>query len=80
VLFVGLLVSTGRTLWLAAVSARRAGRWFLMRASNALLVSLASLSVAALFLSLETSRTLWAVVGLSLALARIARSSVEPPR
>jgi O-antigen ligase len=80
VLFVGLLVSTGRTLWLAAVSARRAGRWFLMRASNALLVSLASLCVAALFLSLETSRTLWAVVGLSLALARIARSSVEPPR
>jgi O-antigen ligase len=79
VLFLGLLVSTGRTLRGAALTARRTGNLFLMRASNALLLSLVGVCVAALFLSLETSRALWVVVGLSLALARITRREAELP-
>jgi O-antigen ligase len=80
VILVGLLVSTARALRSAAVAARRAGDWFLMRAANGLLLSLAALCVAAVFLSLETSRALWILVGLSLALTRIAHAPAEEER
>lgn len=76
-LLAGLLISTARTLRAAAIAARRRGDWFLMRAANALLLSLAGVCVAALFLSLETSRALWILVGLSLALARISGRGEE---
>jgi O-antigen ligase len=67
-LFVGLLVSTARFLRRTAVRARRARDWFLMRLANALTIGLAGWAVASLFLSTETSRPLWIVVGIALAL------------
>jgi O-antigen ligase len=70
-LFVGLLLSTALTLRRTARRARAAGRYFVMRVANALLLSLFAWSIASFFLSSETSRPLWIVVGLSLALPKL---------
>jgi putative inorganic carbon (hco3(-)) transporter len=70
-LFLGLLSSTALTLRRTARRARATGRYFVMRVANALLLSLFGWSVASVFLSSETSRPLWIVVGLSLALPKL---------
>jgi O-antigen ligase len=70
-LFLGLLISTGRSLRQVASRARAADAWFISRAANALIVSLAGWAIASLFLSSETSRPLWIIVGLALALPKI---------
>ena len=71
VLFTGLLISTGRQLRRMSVRARRQGAVFLARVSNALLLGLLGWSAAAMFLSAETSRTIWILIGVSLALPKL---------
>jgi O-antigen ligase len=73
VLFVGLLTSTALLLRRTAKRARAVGADFVARVANALLLSLLGWSIASLFLSSETSRALWIVIGLSLALPRLVR-------
>ena len=70
-LFCGLLLSTALALRRTARRARTAGSYFVMRVANALLLSLFAWSIASLFLSAETSRPLWIVVGLALALPKL---------
>lgn len=70
-LFLGLLLSTALALRRTAKRARAAGSYFVMRVANALLLSLFGWSIASVFLSSETSRPLWIVVGLSLALPKL---------
>jgi O-antigen ligase len=70
-LFLGLLISTALALRRTARKAGRAGKYFVMRVANALLLSLIGWSIASVFLSSETSRPLWIVVGLSLALPKL---------
>jgi O-antigen ligase len=70
-LFLGLLISTALALRRTARRARRAGAHFVMRVANALLLSLVGWAIASIFLSSETSRPLWIVVGLALALPKL---------
>jgi putative inorganic carbon (hco3(-)) transporter len=70
-LYLGVLVSTAVALRRTARKARAVGNDFVMRVANALLVSLVGWAVASVFLSSETSRPLWIVVGLSLALPKL---------
>ncbi len=69
--FVGLLFATARTLRRAAVRARWLGDLELARTANALLLSLGGWAIASFFLSSETARPLWILVGLALALPRV---------
>ncbi len=78
-LFLALLTSTAVALRRAAVKARAASAHFLARAANALLVSLFGWSIASIFLSSETSRALWIVIGLSLALPRLVDAEAASP-
>lgn len=73
VLFTGLLISCGRSLWRAARLAARADNQRLHRLANALLVALVAWSISAVFLSVQTSRSLWLVVGLSIAVVKLTR-------
>lgn len=80
VILVGLLVSTGRTLRRTARDAAAAGRTFLARIANALVLSLVGFTVASLFLSTETSRALWILVGLAVALPRLVAEPAPEAR
>ena len=73
VLFLGLLVSCGRSLWRAARMAARINNQPLRRIANALLVALLAWSISAVFLSVQTSRSLWMLVGLSIAVVKLTR-------
>jgi O-antigen ligase len=75
VLFLGLLVSTVLALRRAAARARAAGELFLMRVANALTISVGGWAIASVFLSSETSRPLWIVVGIALALPKLVKPS-----
>ena len=77
-LFLGLLISTALALRRTARKARRAGAYFVMRVANALLLSLFGWSIASIFLSSETSRPLWIVIGLSLALPKLIPDEAAP--
>jgi O-antigen ligase len=79
-LFLGLLASTGAALRRTAARARAAQAWFVMRVANALTISLAGWAVASLFLSTETSRPLWIVVGTALALPKLLHERQLPDR
>jgi O-antigen ligase len=68
ILFLGMLIATGRAFWRTAVRARDAGAWYIMRIANASLISLVAWCIASLFASSETSRPLWILIGMSLAL------------
>jgi O-antigen ligase len=70
-LFLGLLISMARLLRRTAARARVAGEWFTMRVANAVLVSLVGWSVASIFISSETSRPLWILIGIGLALPKL---------
>jgi putative inorganic carbon (hco3(-)) transporter len=76
VLFVGILGASARSLRRTAKRARAVGDGFLRSAANALLVGLLALAASSFLLSTETSRALWLMVGMSLALPRM----VAPPR
>jgi O-antigen ligase len=78
VLLLGLLFSTARGLRRTAREARLLGDWFVSRTANALFLGLVGWAVASIFLSSETSRSLWMIVGLTLALPKLI--AVEAPR
>jgi O-antigen ligase len=67
-LYLGLLLSTGLYLRRTAARAAALGAPFVGRVAHALLLGLVSWAVTSFFLSGETARMLWIVVGLSLAL------------
>lgn len=77
VLFLGLLTSTVRTIRRAAASAQRLGAASSARLANALLLSFVGWMVGSIFLSSETSRPPWIVIGIALALPRLVASEVE---
>ena len=68
VLFLGMLLATARALWRTAIRARDAGAGYLMRIANACLISLVAWCIASFFASSETSRPLWILIGMALAL------------
>jgi O-antigen ligase len=77
VLFLGLLTSIALALRRVAKGARAAGADFIARVANALLLSLLGWSIASLFVSSETSRELWIMLGLTLALPRLIRAEAS---
>jgi O-antigen ligase len=76
-LLLGLLVSTGRALRKTARRGQLAGDWFLARTANALFLGLVGWAFASIFLSSETSRSLWTIVGLTLALPKLLPSDAR---
>jgi O-antigen ligase len=79
ILFLGMLISTGRAFWRTAVRAQAAGAPYVMRIANASLISLVGWSIASLFASSETARPLWILIGMSLALpGLIERDNARP--
>ena len=68
ILFLGMLLATARSFWRTAVKARDAGATYLMRIANTSLISLVAWCIASFFASSETSRPLWILIGLALAL------------
>jgi O-Antigen ligase len=70
-LYLGVMVATGFSLWRTARRAAAAGAPFIGRVAHALLLGLASWAVTSFFLSGETARMFWIIVGLSLALPRL---------
>jgi O-antigen ligase len=70
-LFLGVLVTAATTLLQTARRAARAGATFISAFSRALLLSLTGFALASLFLSTETDRTLWVLLGLSIAVPRV---------
>ena len=71
VLILGVVVATGRAFRQTATRAMAAGKPFVANMSNALFLSLIAFALAAIFLSAETSRALWILVGLALALPKL---------
>ncbi len=74
IFFLCLLLTTVRQLIRTGRKAREAGATFVARVANMLLLSLLGWAVAATFLSTETSRSLWALIGLALALPKLIPS------
>jgi putative inorganic carbon (HCO3(-)) transporter len=70
-LYLGLMISTATHLRRTAARAAALGRPFVGRVAHALLLGLASWAVTSFFLSGETSRMFWIIVGLSLALPKL---------
>lgn len=68
-LFLGILGATARLLRRTARVARLIGDPFVGSFASGLLLSLVSFSISSLLLSTETSRALWLIVGLGLALS-----------
>jgi putative inorganic carbon (HCO3(-)) transporter len=77
-LFLGILGTAAARFRRAARYARSAGVPFVKAVANGLLLSLMALSLASVLLSTETSRVLWALVGLSLALPGVVRLQGGP--
>jgi O-antigen ligase len=76
-LYFGVLIVTGATLRRTSKEAVARGAPFVGRVSHALLLGLAVWAVTTFFLSGETARTFWIIVGLSLALPKLVP---DPPR
>jgi len=80
-LFLGILAATARSLVRTGRRARAGGDAFVRSIASALLVSLVAYGVASVFLSSETSRILWMIIGLSLALpGMVAEDASSAPR
>jgi O-antigen ligase len=75
-LFLGMLGSVGRSLLQTGRRAREVGDELVGRLAMGLVVSLFGWMVASIFLSTETSRVIWIMIGISLALPRL----LERPR
>jgi O-antigen ligase len=78
-LFVGILLATAGALRNSARRARAVGDRFLRSVSNALMVSLVAMALSSLLLSTETSRGLWFIVGLALAMPGLVPAVREEP-
>ena len=70
-LYLGILVTTGLALRRTVKRAALLGAPFVGRVAHALLLGLMTWAVTAAFLSTETARMFWVIVGLSLALPRL---------
>jgi O-antigen ligase len=70
-LFLALLVAAALSLWGSVRRAQRAGLLFSAAFSRAMLLSLAGFALTSIFLSTETDRTLWVLIGLAIALPRV---------
>ena len=79
VLFVGLLVSTVLTLLRTAARARKIGDHLVSGVANALVIGLAAWCIGAFFISAETSRPIWIVIGISLALPKLIEGRTREP-
>ena len=78
-LYLGLLISTGLAFRRTAHRALRVGSPFVGRVSHALLLGLVTWAITTVFLSGETARTLWIMVGLSLALPKLLPDEAPAP-
>ncbi|MDQ3982598.1 MAG: O-antigen ligase family protein [Actinomycetota bacterium] len=82
--FLGILVAAARSLRKTARLGREAGNDLVTSCANALFVGLVAFCVSSVFLSTETSRSLWLLIGLSVALPEILHRATEeslpPPR
>jgi putative inorganic carbon (hco3(-)) transporter len=78
-LFLGLLASTARMLRRSARRARERGAYFVGGVADALFVGLLAWCVGSLFIETETSRPLWIVVGICLALPKLIPEPEPPP-
>jgi hypothetical protein len=72
-LFVAVLAATYSTLRRLTREAEEEDDAFIATLSRALIVSLAGYALCAMFLSIETYRVLWILLGLTLALPRLTR-------
>jgi O-antigen ligase len=79
-LFLGLLVSTALALRRTAARARARDASFVARVANALTISLVGWAIASIFLTTETSRPLWIVVGIALALPKFVANDPRDRR
>jgi len=70
-IFLGLLFSTGLALRRTAKRARDAGADFISSVANALLVGLVGWCVGSMFIETETSRPIWILIGMTLALPKL---------
>ncbi|MDQ3955215.1 MAG: O-antigen ligase family protein [Actinomycetota bacterium] len=79
VLFIAILLTAFRTLWRSAERAGAAGDLFKRSVAYALIVGLIAFTVSSFLLSTETSRTLWTILGITVALATMTsnRSAVS---
>jgi O-antigen ligase len=79
-IFLGLLASTGLLLRRTAKRARDMGDHYLSSVANALIVGLVGWCVGSMFIETETSRPIWILIGLSLALPKLIpeREGPEP--
>jgi O-antigen ligase len=78
-LYLGLLISTALNLRKTAVRAHAIGAHFLGRVAHALMLGLVAWSCCTVFLSAETARMFWIIIGLSLALPKLVPAR-PPPR
>jgi O-antigen ligase len=79
-IFIGLLLSTGLALRRTARRARDAGAHFISSVANALIIGLVGWCVGSMFIETETSRPLWIVIGMCLALPKLIpeQEAAEP--
>jgi O-antigen ligase len=80
VLFLGVFGSTALTVRRVATEAAIAGAPSTARLANAVLISLLGWAVASIFLSSETSRPPWILVGISLALSKLLADELHSRR
>jgi O-antigen ligase len=77
-IYLGLMISTGVTLRRTALKAHAAGAHFLGRVAHGLMLGLVTWSATSLFLSAESARMFWILVGLSLALPKLIPERSPP--
>ena len=77
VLYLGMMGSTALMLRRTAKRAFAVGEYFVGRVANALILSLLGWAIASIFISTETTRAFWIVVGLALALPKLVPEQPE---
>ena len=77
VLYLGIMGSTVLLLRNTAKRAFNAGEFFVGRVANALILSLVGWAIASIFISTETTRAFWIIVGLALALPKLVPETQE---
>ena len=78
-IFLGMLFATIRALRRAARRAELTGQEFKRKTANALLVGVIAFSVSSFLLSTETSRMLWMLLGLTVAIAKMTEGPEALP-
>lgn len=73
-----VIISTGALLMRTAARAAAVGASFVSRIAHALVLGLATWTITSIFLSAETARMFWIIVGLSLALPKLLPEPTRP--